>query len=441
MNKELQNPEIEQDFKIAFDTLEKSIDANESSELHLKRKAAFDAFLKLAIPHAKNEEYKYTNFRKALAKDFSLQKLSSKSDKFEKSDLDQFPCQTFDAYKVVLVNGVLRTDLSSLPENDNAITIKGVKASGEQVFSTLLDENIISEPDAFVALNTAFLQDGVIVEVAKNQQIGKPVVIYRINTGDFEGLLTTRSLVKLEESASLDVIEFTVNTKGNDRKTFQNHLTEVRVAANAQLSYYKVQDEGEASHLVDNTEVVQYRDSVASIYTFTLGGKLVRNNLNISLEEEHIQTNMYGLYPVKDKQHVDNHTTVDHKKAHCESNELYKGIMADKATAIFNGKIYVRPQAQKTNAFQSNNNIVLSDHATINTKPQLEIWADDVKCSHGATTSSVDPEQMFYLQARGVGKSSAQRILLRAFAAEIFEKVKFEELREYLGKKMDTLIG
>jgi Fe-S cluster assembly protein SufD len=159
---------------------------------------------------------------------------------------------------------------------------------------------------------------------------------------------------------------------------------------------------------------------------------MVRNNLNISVDGEHCETHMYGLYMLNDKTHVDNHTTVDHRVANCYSNELYKGIIDDRATGVFNGKIYVRPHAQKTNAFQSNKNLLLSDDASMNTKPQLEIWADDVKCSHGATTGQLDNEQMFYLRARGLDETQARGLLLYAFAHETLEHVSSEALKSYL---------
>ncbi|NJM94128.1 MAG: SufD family Fe-S cluster assembly protein [Cytophagales bacterium] len=175
--------------------------------------------------------------------------------------------------------------------------------------------------------------------------------------------------------------------------------------------------------------------------TVSLGGKIIRNNLNLVLDEEHIETNMYGLYLLDGDQHVDNHTMVDHRKAHCNSNELYKGIMMERATGVFNGKIFVRQDAQKTNAFQSNRNILLSKEAKVDTKPQLEIWADDVKCSHGCTVGQMDEEQLFYLRARGMSKDSARALLLQAFAADALSLVKNQAVLEYVQHKISQKLG
>ena len=214
---------------------------------------------------------------------------------------------------------------------------------------------------------------------------------------------------------------------------FTNAVAEVILQRSAQMNYYVLQTKmGHQHYQVNTTQCQQAQHSTLNTYTFTWSGALVRNNLSSTIDAPHSEANMYGLYYLRRQQHVDNCTTIDHRKPHTYSNELYKGIMMDKSTGIFNGRIYVRPEAQKTNALQTNNNLVLSNHATLHTKPQLEIWADDVKCSHGATTGRFDAEQLFYLRTRGLQENTAQRLLRQAFASEVIDKIPLATLREQL---------
>ena len=213
-------------------------------------------------------------------------------------------------------------------------------------------------------------------------------------------------------------------------------MTEIIINHNAIVEHYKIQDENNLGYLLDTTQVVQKKQSLFSTHTFTLSGSLVRNNLNIVLDEEGIESHLNGLYLTNGNQAVDNHTIVDHRAPHCNSNELYKGIIEGKSTATFNGKIFVRKDAQKTNAFQSNKNILLSDDATVNTKPQLEIYADDVKCSHGTSTGKLDADKIFYLRARGLSEVSAKKLLMYAFASEVVDTIKISSLREYVEEKI-----
>jgi Fe-S cluster assembly protein SufD len=213
---------------------------------------------------------------------------------------------------------------------------------------------------------------------------------------------------------------------------FSNQVTEAVVAENAQLNFYSIQNDAGNRYQYNHTQFDQANYSRVNTYTFTLNGKLVRNNLHLSLDGEGIESHMFGLYLLHNDTLADNHTVVDHRKANSYSNELYKGIMDNSSKGVFNGKIYVRPHAQKTNAFQANRNISLTDKATINTKPQLEIWADDVKCSHGCTTGQLDEEAMFYLQSRGISKDTARAMMLYAFAGEIIDNIKHPELKDYL---------
>ena len=286
--------------------------------------------------------------------------------------------------------------------------------------------------DAFAALNTALFRQGTLVTIKENARVGQPVIIYNLSDASRgPSYFQTRHLVVVERNAKATLIEINKNiTPGN--QTFQNVASEIFLKENAELEVNKIQTECDGAILVDNTDVSQLEGSKLLSNTITTNGKMVRNNLRIAIDGEHCESYMNGLYLVKDKDHIDNHTVVDHRKANSYSNELYKGIIDDNATGVFNGKIYVQQDAQKTNAFQSNKNILLSDRASMNTKPQLEIWADDVKCSHGATTGQIDPDQVFYLRSRGLDEKQAKGLLLHAFATEFLEQISSDPLSQYL---------
>jgi Fe-S cluster assembly protein SufD len=241
-----------------------------------------------------------------------------------------------------------------------------------------------------------------------------------------------RNLFIAGKNTQASIVERYLNL--GQEPSFVNSVTEAVVYENAILNYYLIEREGDNSYHVATTQVNQVEKSFVNCYAVSLSGAMVRNNLNLVLDAEHCESNMYGIYLLNGKTHVDNHTVVDHRKPNSVSNELYKGIMDDNSTGVFNGKIFVRQYAQKTNAFQSNKNIVMSNNASINTKPQLEIWADDVKCSHGCTTGQLNAEQIFYLQSRGISEQRAKAILLYAFVNDIVSKISLENIRENIQK-------
>ncbi|MEO6695213.1 MAG: Fe-S cluster assembly protein SufD, partial [Ignavibacteria bacterium] len=244
-----------------------------------------------------------------------------------------------------------------------------------------------------------------------------------------------RNLILAEEGASVNVIE-DYHTIG-DKQSFTNAVTEIFCDKSSKVEHYKIQNDGDNSYHIGTSQVMQEKDSRFSNTTISWGGSITRNDLNSVFNDSNTECHFFGLYMLTGKQHVDNHTLADHKMPHCYSNELYKGILDDRSTGVFNGKIMVREDAQKTNAYQSNNNILLSDDATIYSKPQLEIFADDVKCSHGATTGQLNEEEMFYLQSRGISKDHARTLLLYAYASDVIDSVKVGELKDLLVKKLE----
>jgi Fe-S cluster assembly protein SufD len=271
----------------------------------------------------------------------------------------------------------------------------------------------------------------VFIYVKKGQVPEHPVYIYHISdTREINTFSQPRSLFYVAENASLQVVE-TFITIG-PQESFTNHVTEIVVEKEARLEYYKIQNDAPHASQVSTTHIRQTGKSYTHSVVISLNGGLIRNNLNIVLDADRCESHLYGLYCVKGQTHIDNHTVVDNAQPNCFSNELYKGIMDDNATGVFNGKIFVRRDAQKTNAYQSNKNVLLSDSASVNTKPQLEIFADDVKCSHGCTVGSLDEEALFYLRSRGVGKDDARSLLLQAFAIDILENIKPAPIRAYV---------
>jgi len=404
------------------------------------RDQAIESFCKQGIPTRKHEEYKYTNVDLMLKEEFYFSANKNCTDgqiedlKFLKG-----------AYVAIIENGVFVEGSSNLQNLPKGLTICSLADAAEgklTVFEKYYAKNADVNADAFIALNTAMAKDGVFIHIAKNVIIEKPIHILHISTGFENTIINPRNLIVVDENAQAKIIE-SFETLDSTAKIFSNALTEIVINESAIVDHYKIQDENaclpdrqELGYLVNTTQVIQKKQSVFSIHTFTLSGSLVRNNLTLVLDDEHIESHLNGLYLTAGNQVVDNHTLVDHRKPNCNSNELYKGIINGKSTATFNGKIFVRKDAQKTNAFQSNKNILLSETGTINTKPQLEIYADDVKCSHGTSTGKLDEDKIFYLRARGLSTESAKKLLMHAFASEVVDTIKIEPLREYIEGKI-----
>lgn len=397
-----------------------------STELRGQAKAAFE---KLGLPTSKSEEYRFTPIARVLEKNFDLTVSENPS-----SDLRQikaFEIPELDAHVVVMVNGQFSRNLSSVSDNDILI-----EELDENKHAEHLAKHAEYQNDPLVAWNTAAWSNGVFIRIPEKKVVSKPIMIYHINdTSSGEVKSITRNLVAVGKNSEVTIVEKfdSIGTNPN----FSNLVTEVIVAENAGLNFYSIQADHGNRYQFTQTTIAQANHSRVNCYTFTLDGKFVRNNLHLNLDGEGCESHMYGLYLLQGETLADNHTVVDHRKPNSFSNELYKGILDGNSKGVFNGKIFVRPQAQKTNAFQSNRNILLSDKSTINTKPQLEIWADDVKCSHGCTTGQLDDEALFYLRSRGIEKNTARAMMLYAFAAEVIENIPNEKMKAFI----DNLIS
>ncbi len=368
------------------------------------------------IPNNKHEDYKYCNLEAVFRKDFKT--VTNKFNAVSKIDAYKFKS----AYNVVVINGVYNEDLS-----DNISEIKLSRLHDPAEVKNHITKHADVKTDAMIALNTAFCSGGLFISI--KGIVAKPIHIVNIVSSKENSVINPRQLIVLEKSAEATLIESFVS-ENNTAKVFQNHLSEVVLNENAKLKSYRIQNEDENSFQVNTVQVNVNRYANYTTNTFTFNGALVRNNLNVVLASDLCESHLNGLFISSGNKLIDNHTLVDHQMPNCESNELYKGIAKDKSTGVFNGKIYVRKDAQKTNAYQSSKNILLSEDATINTKPQLEIYADDVKCSHGTSTGKVDEAALFYLKSRGIGDEKARKLLLQAFAQEVIDKIEIEELKE-----------
>jgi Fe-S cluster assembly protein SufD len=319
--------------------------------------------------------------------------------------------------RIVIENGAIHLDASRF-ETVTGLTIKRLSECNAEELQHI-GSLLTLENEPFNALNTAFMQEGIFIQIADKAQIEAPIELIHL-LSKVECSATIRLFVHVGKFAKA---ELTIGTwaVGAD-KSILNAVTEIHVGEGAHFTLQKLQSEDEGNFQICTEEVEQEKDSVFNMHTVTLNGTLVRNNVRVRVNGTNCETNLYGAYLLKGNQHTDNHTVIDHMMPHCNSNELYKGVIDEQATAVFNGKVFVRKDAQKINAFQSNGNVLMTDTATVNSKPELEIYADDVKCSHGSTTGQLDEEAVFYLQSRGISERSARNLLVEAFIGEVLDK-------------------
>ncbi|PWJ58497.1 Fe-S cluster assembly protein SufD [Dyadobacter jejuensis] len=412
-----------------FHAREATINGEASTAFHQKKRAAIAVFDQLGFPTRKNEEWKYSNVKDLVSASYHFNAPST----LTAEDLASLNIPDQNANILYFVNGHYDADLSQIISTSDKIVISSLQQAyqkdPEMVNSYF--SAVEGDSDAFTALNTAFAADGVFIHVPKGQVVEHPVILRFISDARQEHVGSQpRNIIAVGENAQVKFAE-AFRTVGEQR-SFTNVVTEIHMGQHAHVEYYKVQNESDQAYHVGTTEVIMLDNSHFYAATVTLNGKFVRNNLHIRINGEHCDAHMYGLYFPDGTQHVDNHTVADHLKPNSESNELYKGILRDKSKGVFNGKIFVRPDAQKTNAFQSCKNIVLSPEATMNTKPQLEIWADDVKCTHGTTTGQIDEEALFYMRSRGISRQEAMSLLMFAFCADVVSQIKIDSIREYL---------
>jgi Fe-S cluster assembly protein SufD len=419
-----------------FDSFEKKLNGESKSYLHQVRKDALKELEQQSFPTLKNEEWKYTDVSPILNNNF-VPAVNSVQPDITKSDIEKYLFKNFNYHLVVFLNGIYSEELSDIKELPKGV-IAGSLNYNYKLHAKLIDQHInkLSKTEnAFNALNTTYAFDGFIAVIPDGVVIEKPFQVLYLNSSETENVLSIpRNLIIAGKNSQISII---ANYFGNgSQKYFDNIVTEVYLDENAIVDIYKIQNEKDDSFHIEKVQALQKQNSVFNHYNINFGGAIVRNDINSLHDQENIETHFYGLYLAHGNQHVDNHTFVDHAKPNCISNELYKGILDDNSRGVFNGKIMVRKDAQKTNAYQSNKTILLSKTAKINAKPQLEIYADDVKCSHGTTVGQLDEEHEFYIRSRGVPQDIAKSMLIRAFANDVLDKIKIEPLREQLNHRI-----
>lgn len=395
--------------------------------LSAARVEAKNDFSSQGIPTVRHEEWKYTRIGSVLNKDYKL----GAGLVAGAISINELPGHAA-AHVLVFVNGIYSADRSVIRSGE--LTILPLEEAAKGSFKPIVNEHFNHSAqylkDGMHALNTAGMSGGVFIHIANRTILEYPVYIYHIaDTRISPVLAQPRSLCYIGACAEICITE-TYSTIG-DSDSMTNQVMEMVVEQDAIVSVYRIQNDQEQAHQVNTLHIRQTGKSTATVVTLSLNGGIVRNNLNAVLEAPYAEAHMYGLYLQKGQSHIDNHTIMDHAVPNCPSNELYKGILDGNATGVFNGKIFVRKDAQKTNAFQSNKNILLSEGSSVNTKPQLEIYADDVKCSHGCTVGSLNEEGLFYLQSRGIPREKAMALLLQGFAMDVLEQIKSETIRHY----------
>jgi len=425
----------------SFIALENEVDTD--TYAHGVRNQALAAFEELGIPQRKEEAYKYTSLKSVFNKDYSL--FPKKENTITYADIKKYLIHQIDAYRVIFIDGIYSSHLSETTHDKFDVCLMSSALSNSK-YSPVIEAyyNKLVTKDGLTSLNTAFAREGVYVHLGNNIAVEKPIEIVYFSTGNESTLMTQpRNLVVVGENSQVQIIER--HQSLSDNEVLTNSVTEIFADKRAMVDYYKIQNDHLNASLIDHTSVEQKSDSEVRLHTFSFGGSLTRNNLNFYQRGEHCNSILNGVTIIEKKQHVDHSTLVHHTAPNCESYQQYKQIFDDKSVGVFNGKVLVDKVAQKINAFQQNNNILVSDKATINAKPQLEIFADDVRCSHGCTIGQLDEDALFYMQSRGIGKKEARALLMFAFANSVLESVKIPEIKSRITKliamKLNVEIG
>ena len=412
---------------------------NIDSYVHDIRSEAIKQFESIGFPNKKLENWKYTSLKNLLNTDYNV--LPEINNVLEFKNIKKYLIDDIDSYKIIFVDGKYCSHLSETTHEGMDICI--LSAALTQSKYELIIENYFNKialKDGITSLNTAFSNEGAFIHIPKNKFVEKPIQIIHFSTGNEASLMfQPRNMIVVDENSQVQIIERHQSLSEN--KVFTNSVTEIYADKKSIIDYYKIQNDNLQASLIDNTYVNQQRNSSFSMHTFSFGNELVRNNLNISQNDEFIETTIKGVTIIGDKQHIDHNTLIQHNKPNCNSHQDYKGIYDNKSTGVFNGKIILEKQAQKTNAFQSNNNVLLSDKATINAKPQLEIYADDVKCSHGCTVGQLDKNALFYLKSRGIPEKEATALLMYGFANNILRSVKIPEIKNRINHIIANKLG
>ena len=411
-----------------------------SDPVHQTRLESLKTFEEKGFPSRRDEAWKYTSLNAVLRQNYALFPKAETTIQLKK--VKKYFLFEIDTYKVVFIDGVYSPFLSDTTHDGLDVCLMSAalsKAKYRNLIETYFNK-ITDKEDSLTALNTSYTQEGAYIHIPKSLVAEKPIEIIHFSTGKEKALwLQPRNLIIVDQNAQVQILERHQSLKEHD--VVSNSVTEIYTHQDALVDYYKIQNDLSTASLIDNTYISQDKNSNVRVHTFSLGGKLIRNNLNFYLKGQYCHSTLKGVTLLEDHQHVDHYTLVDHISSNCESHQDYKGVFSEGSKGVFNGKIHVDQSAQKTNAFQQNNNILLDDKATVNTKPQLEIFADDVKCSHGCTVGQLDEEALFYLMSRGIPKKEAKALMTYAFANNVLASVELPILKKRINKLIAQKLG
>lgn len=396
------------------------------------RNSALALFKEKGFPTSKNEDWKYTSLIPYLDAELGLNTIEPDEERI-RNCINETVIPDMDTYLLVLVNGTIRTDLSDLPDA-NLISVQPIsEAVANGKFAEYLHANTFTGSDGMLALNTALFTDGCYIHIFKNAVVDKPIRLLHIYSAQENVFVQPRHLWVAERNSQAAIFERSVVLKDLSVVAVANVVSRIVLEENARLTHYELQEHSKGERWIHYNRVSQLRGSRYDNFTFSFPeADLIRNNMEIAHDDSGLETHLYGLYLVGDNQLTDNHTAIAHQHPSCESNQLYKGVITGNGKAVFNGKVLVSKEAQLTNAYQQNNNLLLSDKARMYAKPQLEIYADDVKCSHGCTIGQFNPESLFYLRSRGIDEDAAKSLLVEAFAYDITEKIEDPAIKSYI---------
>ena len=413
-------------------SLQGSLPGSEHAWLTQSRDEALEQFVAQGFPVTRMEDWKYTNVRPIEKRKFRPAETTDHS--IDGKELQRFLCEDMACHLMVFVDGRFSAALSNTDNLPDGVKVKDLATALAEDTDTIkahLGSAADTSRNGFAAMNLAFMSDGVFIDIGKNVQLDLPIHLMFLSSGTQEEITSqARILVLAGQGSEAKIIE-SYNSQ-QDNVYFNNVTTEIKLGANASIEHYKVQQESNKAFHIATLEVAQERDSNFTSHSVSLGAQLARNDINAWMGDEGATCNLYGLYLTEGRQHCDFHTRIDHAKPHCSSNESYKGILDGHSRAVFNGQVHVHPDAQKSDAQQENKNLLLSKDAEVDTKPQLEIYADDVTASHGATVGQLDQNMMFYLRSRGIDANAAHALLVYGFAHSIIEQMKLEPLRKHL---------
>ncbi len=416
-----------------FNAFDLRVSRNTPVWLREMRKAAIDRFAALGFPGPKDEKWRFTKIRPLFGHDFRLAE-GYERDALSARDIDQLCMEDAGCRRLAFVNGHFAdnlSDIGALPAGVRIGSLRRFIETDPEPVQRYLARSAIAEKNPFVALNTAHIYDGTFLHIPKGVRVEKPIHLLYVTRSNGNPVVShPRTLVIAEEDTRAAIVESYVGFESDTY--FTNAVTEIVVGARSEIDHCKLQRESDSAYHVTTVHARIGREGRFKTDSVSLGGTLVRNDIHAVLEDEEIECTVNGLYLAKGHQHVDNHTVIEHAKPRCSSRELFKGILDGRAKAVFDGRIHVHPQAQKTDARQTTRCILLSDEAQINTNPQLEIYADDVKCTHGAAVGQIDGDAVFYLRSRGIDETTARQMLVFAFANEVLEGLRIDPVREHL---------